>query len=418
VACSLAATPATSETHEGSQDTLAHVADSAQLSTPVVAEGRVSRSRGNAAGATVYLAAWPNGDQLEAMGLGDPLRLVPVAKATVARDGSYALRMDPGIDVSHLWSEAGTLDVEVAALDAEGFATYSFSLVPADGVAGNDAATIATAQVDPRTRRVTGAAMVDLTLGERGRLGAGQPKGRQDVASDETPTVTEYDPAGVEEAEPTFGIATSQGSCPGGAGQKATYRNQQVNVGEVHIQTTGKRMKFDYTGSASSTLGVGISSSGAYGSYSASGTVVRNRSMSTGFPEYTSSTTRRYLDTFFTYGKFCVNVSGGGYNYHKYEVRSTAHEGGTAGRDMSNAISATYCVPYREAGSTGSKTTTAAKTWSNGAKVGGVIGIDLSTRTGYATDAKISFTFTSPGRLCGTDAMPNETPRRLVMRAP
>lgn len=209
----------------------------------------------------------------------------------------------------------------------------------------------------------------------------------------------------------------SGGRCPGGAGQKATYRNRQVNIGEVHIQATGKKMRLEYTGSASSTLGVGVSSTGAFGTYSASGTVTRSRSQTTTFPWYTANGTRRYLDTYFTYGKFCVELVGGGYAYHKYEVRPTQHEGGTAGRNMASAITASHCTPWREPGSSGSKTTTAAQTWSNGAKVSGLIGIDLSTRTGYATNAKISWEFTTAGRLCGTNDLPSGTPRRIAMRS-
>ena len=35
----------------------------------------------------------------------------------------------------------------------------------------------------------------------------------------------------------------------------------------------------------------------------------------------------------------------------------------------------------------------------------------------YATNAKIEYKITSPGRLCGTHDKPNESPRRLEMRS-
>lgn len=51
------------------------------------------------------------------------------------------------------------------------------------------------------------------------------------------------------------------------------------------------------------------------------------------------------------------------------------------------------------------KETAKAVTWSNAVKLGSVIGIDLSGKTGFNSKSKISFRFTSKGSLCGTNSL-------------
>lgn len=77
------------------------------------------------------------------------------------------------------------------------------------------------------------------------------------------------------------------------------------------------------------------------------------------------------------------------------------------------AVSSSYCVP-EAAGSPFTKTTTAATTWTNGTHLGPVIGIDLSSKTGYSSESAVHFLFTANGRLCGTNGDPGATPGRLV----
>jgi hypothetical protein len=60
----------------------------------------------------------------------------------------------------------------------------------------------------------------------------------------------------------------------------------------------------------------------------------------------------------------------------------------------------------QNAGTTFTKDRTKAITWTNGASLAGAIGIDLSARTGYSTDAEVIFTFSRDRRLCGTGDNP------------
>ncbi len=50
------------------------------------------------------------------------------------------------------------------------------------------------------------------------------------------------------------------------------------------------------------------------------------------------------------------------------------------------------------------KDTANAITFSSGLEISGVIGIDLSLKTGFDTSTKIKHVFSSVGQLCGSDA--------------
>lgn len=397
------------------------VTDSKRLGEPVSAQGRVSARGGQdpAAGATVYLQAWPSEEDLAEMEVGDPLELTPIARTVTDERGRFSLRIDPDVDIEGLWSEQGSMDVDLVAVHEGDVTSHAFSLTPDDDSSDDDQDPFV-AHVDRPNGKVTKLISLDLELGSPAATELGPP-------ADDAENVEEAEDGtdGLEDAE-AGGSADDDlspqghynGSCPGGEGLKENYGDKWVNVGSIHTATSGKSMKFTYTGSASSSLGVGVSASGDYGSFEASGTVERSRSNTTTFPEYSTSTSL-HLDTAFSYGKYCVqyydSMHGTG---HRYEARATRHEGGTNSRSTSiPSTDASNCVAYNVSGSGGEKTTTNAITWTNGAKLGSSIGIDLSSRTGYRTDAKIEYAFDTPGRLCGTHDKPNGAPRRLVMRA-
>lgn len=78
--------------------------------------------------------------------------------------------------------------------------------------------------------------------------------------------------------------------------------------------------------------------------------------------------------------------------------------------------SATYCVP-QPARTTYTQTTTSAVSWSSGVDMRSASGINLSSRTGYSSDAWLKFVFGNNRRLCGTDDWPGAPgSRRLVAK--
>ena len=87
---------------------------------------------------------------------------------------------------------------------------------------------------------------------------------------------------------------------------------------------------------------------------------------------------------------------------------------------MSSVLTSnTYCA-YMASGTSFTKSLSTAVTWSNGAKLGSAIGIDLSSRTGFATDAKLTYSFSATRKLCGTNGYPGGSgataPRRLYAK--
>jgi hypothetical protein len=67
------------------------------------------------------------------------------------------------------------------------------------------------------------------------------------------------------------------------------------------------------------------------------------------------------------------------------------------------------------AGSTFNKQTGTAVTFTNGLEISGVIGIDLSTRTGFSRETRIVHEFFRAGQICGTNGF-WESAARIVGR--
>jgi hypothetical protein len=72
----------------------------------------------------------------------------------------------------------------------------------------------------------------------------------------------------------------------------------------------------------------------------------------------------------------------------------------------------------KTAGSSWDRTNTRASTWTNGVAIAKVIGIDLSTQTGYTTQATQHIVYQQTRRLCGWQQDPGLTPGLLMARPP
>jgi len=64
-----------------------------------------------------------------------------------------------------------------------------------------------------------------------------------------------------------------------------------------------------------------------------------------------------------------------------------------------------YCT-YYTGGSGYTRENNSAVTWTNGLEMGGPIGINLSIRTGYNNQTKITYNFPQNSELCGTSNYP------------
>jgi hypothetical protein len=346
------------------------------LDGPVVVKGRLVDRRGVGVPGHLTLIAWPNQHQLAPLEVGDAVKLVPVGKAVAAADGSFVLRVDPAVPMRELAAPDGTVNFDLVADGDQGWSIMSFARRLVEG--GDGTRWMSTVQ------EASPAAADVLTV----RLAMTS----QDPLSDAP------EPAPATDRQCTTFV-------------RDAWDGVLDTVGEVYTgpNTTGD---LQYLSGATSTIGVGFSASGDYGSYEAGGTSTVSSSTEVNFPTQ-GQNRRTVFRTTFGWKLFelsCFAYPYGPWTSAGFEARAVEFQGGTQQYTAASAPSATYCTSYL-AGSSFSKDTATAIQFSNGAKIGAFIGIDLSTRTGFNTNTKIRFTFINAGRLCGTNAYPPQAAR-------
>jgi hypothetical protein len=175
---------------------------------------------------------------------------------------------------------------------------------------------------------------------------------------------------------------------------------------------------FTYQVGASSRLGTAVSSSGKYGTWSASGTKTKSSTSTQSYPTY-GHNKNVYYDSQFHYKEFvytCVDpITPVIWSY--FTVEPVSYAGGSRTRLPASPPAANYCVP-EQAGATFRKTSTQAVTWTNGVDISWFIGFGLQSTTGYSATASVYYSFHGRGRLCGTGAYPAETPYQLAGKGP
>lgn len=375
---------------------LPEIADSADLSTEVVASGRALDPQGRplAAGSQVELYAWPATEVLAAVKIGESITLTPVGKAQTRANGSFELRLDDGVDLGRFANSIGTIDLEVQAWGPDSLSVVHFS------------------------RALPGASALNGALPDQA-----QANGARSLALEESPSRGlemrgRHQPeAASAHANPQAGPLNKSIYC--WDTKLATYPARQTQVGTTYVTVPSANATFSYTAGASNTLGVAVSATGAAGSFKASGTSTLS---SSGVPEWGARTGNVSYSTFFTYEKWqrscqdvyiqpdpwIVNVT----------VKATRFDGGTA--VGSPALpTANYCVPLAR-NSSYTITSTKASTNSTGVSLSSAIGINVSSQAGYSTVVKAKYTNTSLSidrRLCGVSGYPgNSSPGRLVLK--
>lgn len=355
---------------------------------PSPVHGTVLDQNGSpAADADVVLIVWPTDAELAALTPGDPVAVQRVGLTQTDKHGRYSLVPDYETLSASLGGRPGARNVEVVASTADSVAPYSTTMYfdPAAKtiyqVSGGPSATLASGSA-------TTAEPIDLQLQTADATSIGA------VAEAETPTVA---------AAPTVPCMTYQ----------ADYGPRWVRVGQLYsTATSGFSASFAYSTSATSSLGVGYSLTGAYGSFSQSGTTSNSSTASVGFGALNTSGGRGY-STQFRYGRY-YGTGCSPSNVFYYQARSTGFVSGASTASLT-VPSAGYCTSYG-AGSSFTKSTTNAVTWSDGVNITSVIGVNLSAKTGYSTTAKASFSFSSARRLCGTSDYPGGSPSRFVVK--
>ena len=174
--------------------------------------------------------------------------------------------------------------------------------------------------------------------------------------------------------------------------------------------TTGHtREFFSSSQGQSSNLGVGQSSSGDRGTFTGAGTASFSASSGEDFRPHGGHASVLY-GTQFVHSEFGFSCSHG---FSEYQTKPTDYAGG-ARSVKSKAPSARFCV-FQQRGSTFRKNTTSAFTFSAGYTIP-VINVTLSAQTGYDSQGELTYSFSRAGQLCGTNALPGQTPKRLVAK--
>ncbi len=350
----------------GGDEWLPEVRDSGSLVGPTIARGQLVDAQGNASQGQVVLLAWPRQEVLSRLEPGDHVKLVPVAKAVVGSDGAFALRVDTQLPLSEFMEDDGRANLDIVASSDKGSGRYSFA---------QHLETTA-------SERESSAFNVIVALSSDRESGPTNPAPTADAPAE------------------AKGWTTTLVS---------NYPASWDVVGEIY---TGPNTTADfvYSQGAASSLGVGISASGGFGTWSTSGTSSFESTATIDFPTQPTNA-KKGLQTKFRYGKYrvdCWTATGGCGT--TWTTKVNQFSGGTQLYNIGSAPGATYCTSY-VSGSSVTINNSTAITFTNGMSMSAHVGIDFSTRTGFTTDAKIKWTFVNNGLLCGSNTYPTQAAR-------
>lgn len=335
-----------------------------------VAQGRVTAAGGGpAAGVEVSLFAEPSQAVLSAMKVGDSYSPQLIATTRTAADGSYSLA-----------SDATRVNYRVVAVAADG--GYAQWDVPARPTAASGTAKAFAAAADP--------APLDLQLDARGAAPSG----------------------------PGTGVAVAKATSISSTLLETTQ--PWDIIGQLYSTSTGVTSDFQYRSGQSSELGGGISISGAYGSFSASGSKSVTSTLTIDFPSQPSTSSyAKFFKSKWEYGKYrdiVTTCTTGCVTQTRYGVRAIRFLGGSS-TVGTTAPAASYCIPY-DTGSALTIDTGTAITWTNGVSLSYYVGLNLSSKTGFATNASMKYTFAATRKLCGVGDFPGGANTYQVVAKP
>jgi hypothetical protein len=407
--------------------------DSAQLSTPIAAQGVLDDAAGNpaSAGTVVFLQALPTSSQDGALTAGDSITTTSLGYAYTDAEGNFTLRYSDPTTLAQYADDAGNLNMEV--LSADGFSIEditrtlpSAATTPAlaKRLAAVNGLRPAASSTYPRlvVHPLPGAAQAAKAHPVKVRYAQplDDPTDTSSPTDTPTPDPTDDSPVVDTTADPTDTAVPLPGEKDpqanpdkGFSCRTSVYKNignRYVTVGEGYSNGVASAT-FSYRIDSTTSVGVGVSLSGAKGSFSASGTTAVTNSKQEDFTPVTSGGAR--FETLFYY-KILVHVCSG--QTAHYNAVPTSYTGGAA-NVSSSTPSATKCAPQSK-GSKFTDNSTHAVTFSSGASVGGDIGINLSTETGFTKNASIVLYFDkAAGHACGTHNYPGGDPQRLVAKS-
>jgi hypothetical protein len=328
---------------------------------------------------SLALVAWPTQSALSRMTVGHPVQLTTVAMTSTDTQGNFAFPLAALSSALRARADAsGLVNLEVVgATPRSGVVPYGLTAV----------VPVAVAQAHSVARLASPADATGLRL--RTDPALAKADGQQPSAPGATGTCTS--------------TLTAQ------------LANAWADLAGVFVATGQVTGRFTYSKGATSELGIGISATGASGSFSASGTSATSSTATQAFP-LVPQLTDQYEQTLFKWGKYHVLCySRGVLTGNYYEARSNGWAGGTGVATASPPLTP-YCVPELAGSGFTTESSSTASTVVGGSLTRGIIGITLSAQTGYSSTASLGYDFILSGHLCGQNDYIGGTPGTLVAR--
>ncbi|MBB1245779.1 hypothetical protein GL263_19785 [Streptomyces durbertensis] len=389
-------TPALADdTTRSSGGWLPEIKDSREITGSALITGTVRKPDGKtAANAYVYATAWPDGEALGQLEEGDDVPTRVIAKTRADSNGNYQLRVANTLQLAGMTSAAGNVDVDITATDGspDDIATDSLSL------------RVSSASADMK-RTAGGVANLSLAQGEEDPVI--KPVNR-DLRMERYESESDGKRAGV-------GAKFANGCPVTGEKYLRSLGKRWVSVG-MHYQTgpSGAKATYRYSTSAEASLAVGMSKSGKFGTFSGNGSLKRSTSASIGFGTQGPKTGIRHY-TMYKYGLYCNTSRSPGPDFTFY-AKPTSFAGGA--KSVKSAYPKTpkrNCVPHKK-GSDFVQDKSKMSSYSKGVKLDDVIGVDLTSQSGYTRSSSLKFEFPKAAQLCGTKGLPGNSPGLLVAR--
>jgi hypothetical protein len=309
----------------------------------------------DASSGTVTALAWPDQATVDALGdAGDDIPLTPVAEGSISSDGSFTLSV---------------ASLTAAGVDGTSDGSVNFTLL---ANTGSDTTVSAFSDSVDSSNTVVGA----------------------------IPEVAASD---------AVSLGSSSYSCTTGcfAKREAILPDRNNRIGEIMVGNhTGFWGKFHYVSGANSELGVAVSFSGAFGSWSLGGTAGSSTSVGEDFLTRGPGARVVYFEGW-AYAKYSIwQVPARGPVVRiDYEDRPYQATGGFAATTGASPPAANVCRGVTPG--VWKRSTNKFETFSSGMHLADLIGIDVSARTGASTSAWVEYNIpASGGRMCGSNTYP------------
>lgn len=368
-------------------------ANAAEEEAPVIS-GTATRADGTPFSAGASVAVFAVGRDGNATSIGSEVRSVPVAAGTLGSGGHFDVSIDDVATVEQFADTNRVVDLEVRALDGSDFAPFALSRKLIRSAHGLSFA-------DPS---------VDAEQNAKTRTSDSEP-----IAMRATGTDVSSAEVGMQRTS-----ARTSGSTPFtqvcGETKTKNLGVRRVLVGATYALASYTNGRFVYKNGASSNLGVVYSANAKKGSWSKAGTVSRSSNAGVDYGNRYGGTA---YYTYFTYGQYaqwCRPVGSTKNSVYNHVVRATGYAGGS---QVASAPvpAATRCTNFSN-NTTITRSSTSSNTWEQAVNFIGPLGVTLTAKTGWSSNAAMSYTNRSGStkRVCGTKGYWGGTPERAVTK--